>query len=103
MLHHPLTNFKIQRDHQNDARFNGVYSINHLLVIKYRAYAINIHEYKCVGTHWIVWYVNHDNVTYFDSFGVEQIPKTDSKKYSSWFKNFTTNIYEVKVCDSNNM
>ena len=54
MLHHPLTNFKIQRDHQNDARFNGVYSINHLLVIKYRAYAINIHEYKCVGTHWVV-------------------------------------------------
>ena len=32
---------------------------------------------KCrsIGTHWIAFYVNGDNATYFDSFGVEHIPK----------------------------
>ena len=32
---------------------------------------------KCVstGTHWIALYVNDNNVTYFDSFGVDHTPK----------------------------
>ena len=46
----------------------------------------NKSEYKSIGTHWIVLCVNHDNVTYFDSFGVsketkKEIPK-EKKKYS---------------------
>ena len=39
------------------------------------AYIINLVEYKSVGTHWIILYVNAENVTYFDSCGVEHIPK----------------------------
>ena len=39
------------------------------------AYVINLHEYKSLGTNWIVLYVNGDNVTYVDSFGVEYIPR----------------------------
>ena len=31
---------------------------------------MNLDEYKSIGTHWIVLYVDGDNVTYFDSFGV---------------------------------
>ena len=34
----------------------------------------NLDEYESVGTHWIAFYVNCDNVTYVDSFGVEQFP-----------------------------
>ena len=30
MLHHPLTNFKMQKYYQNEPRFNGVYSGNRL-------------------------------------------------------------------------
>ena len=32
---------------------------------------------QCVstGTHWIALYVNDNNVTYFDSFGVDHTPK----------------------------
>ena len=30
-------------------------------------------------THWIVLYVNDNNVTYFDSFEVEHIPKEIKK------------------------
>ena len=39
------------------------------------AYIINLDEFKSIGTHWIVLYVNGNNATYFDSFGVEHIPK----------------------------
>ena len=38
------------------------------------AYVMNLDEYKSLGTNWIVLYVNGDNVTYVDSFGVEYIP-----------------------------
>ena len=36
---------------------------------------INLDEYSHIGTHWIALHVNKNNVTYFDSFGVEHIPK----------------------------
>ena len=81
---HPLTNFEIQRYCKNQSKFNGVYSRDNLPnKIKDRAYVINLDEYSDTGTHWIALYVreaslkdvkNH-NVTYFDSFAVEQIPK----------------------------
>ena len=28
-----------------------------------------------MGTHWIALYVKNNDITYFDSFGVEHIPK----------------------------
>ena len=36
---------------------------------------INLAEYSDFGTHWIALYAVNNNVTYFDSFGVEHIPK----------------------------
>ena len=50
--------------------------------IQYVIYITNLDEYKLIGTLWIAFYVNGDNVTYFDSFGVECIPK-ERKKYHS--------------------
>ena len=72
---HSLTNFEIQKYYQNKPKFNCFYSINSLPKIKDGAYVINLDEYKSIGTHWIALYVTGDNVTYFDSFGVEHIPK----------------------------
>ena len=72
---HPLTNFDTQKYYQNESKFNGVYSRNNLPKIKDGAYVINLDEYKSIGTHWIALYVNAENVTYFDSFGVEHILK----------------------------
>ena len=80
MLPHPLTNFEMQKYYQNEAKFNGVYSRNNLPKIKDGAYVINIDEYESIGTHWITLYVNANNIVYFDSFGVEHIPK-DIKKF----------------------
>ena len=69
MLPHPLTDFEVQK-YQNEARFNGVYSRDNLTKIKDRAYIINLDEYSDIGTHWVALYVHNDDVTYFDSFGV---------------------------------
>ena len=35
----------------------------------------NLDEYNSIGTHWIALFVNDNNVTYFDSFRIEHIPK----------------------------
>ena len=71
---HPLTNLEIQK-YQNEPRFNGVYSRDNLPKIKDGAYVINLDEYSDIGTHWVALYVQNNDVTYFDSFGVEHIPK----------------------------
>ena len=42
-------------------------------------------------------YVNADNVTYFDNFGVEHTPKEVSKFIGN--KNITTNIYRIQTYD----
>ena len=70
-----LFNFETQKYYQNEPRFNGIYSRDSLTEIKDVAYIINLDESVNVGTHWIAFYVHNDNVTLFDSFGVERIPK----------------------------
>ena len=55
---------------------NGAFSINNLPRKKNGAYVINLNEYSDIGTHWVaLWVNNSNNVTYFDSFGVDHIPK----------------------------
>ena len=76
MLPHLLTNFEIQKYYQNESRFNGVYSRNNLPdKIRSGAYVINLDEYSDIGTHWIALYTLNNNVTYFDSSGIEHMPK----------------------------
>ena len=73
---HPLTNFEIKEYCEKEPRFNGVYSRDNLpKIIKNGAYVINLHEYADVGTHLIALYVKSNEVIYFDSFGVQHVPK----------------------------
>ena len=46
-----------------------------IIYIKDGAYVINLDEYSDIGTHCVALWVDNNNVTYFDSFGVEHIPK----------------------------
>ena len=62
------------------------------------AYKINFDKYESKGIHWIAFYVNAKNVTYFDSFGVEHIPKEIRKFIRN--KNIITNIYRIQAYDS---
>ena len=76
---HPLNNFEIQKHYQNEPKFNVVYSRNNLSEINDGAYIINLDEYESIVIHWIALYAYDENVTYFDSFRVEHIPKQIKK------------------------
>ena len=76
MPFHLLTNIKISEYYKNEPRFNGVYSRNNLpKIIKKGAYVINLDEYSNIGTNWIALFGKPKYTVYFDSFGVEHIPK----------------------------
>ena len=94
---HLLINFEIQKYYQNEPKFNRVYSRNNLSKIKNGIYIINLDDYESIGTHWIFLYVNAKNVTYFDSFGVEHIPKEIKKFIGN--KNIITDIYRIQEYD----
>ena len=94
---HLLTYFEIQKYYQNEPRFNGVYSRDNLPKTNDGAYVINLDEYSDIGTHWVALYVQNNNVTYFDSFGVEHIPKEIKAFIKN--KNITTNIFRIQAYD----
>ena len=98
MTPYPLTSFEMQKYYQNESRFNGVYSRDNLSKIKDGAYVINLDEYSDIGTHWVALYVNNSDVTYFDSFGVEHIPKEIKAFMNN--KNIKTNIFRIQAYDS---
>ena len=68
---------------------------------------INLDEYSDIGTHWVALYLqNNNSVIYFDSFGVEHIPKKIkafiNRPLSSALhnKNMKTNIFRIQAYDS---
>ena len=71
---------KYKKYFQNEPKFNGVYSRNIFSKIKDGASVINLVEYQIIGVQWRALYVNSENVTFFESFEVEHIPK-GIKKY----------------------
>ena len=99
MQPHTLNNFEIQKHYHNEPRFNDVYSRDNLQKIKDGAYIINLDEYADIGTHWVGLYVRNNNVTYFDSFGVEHIPK-EIKAFIGHSLSITTNIFIIQAYDS---
>ena len=66
--------------------------------IKDGAYLINLDEYSDIGTHWIALYVKNNDITCFDSFGVEHIPKEIIKFIKN--KNIKTNIFRIQAYNS---
>ena len=96
---HPLTNFEMQKYYQNESRFNGVYSRDNLTEIKDGAYVINLDEYSDIGIHWVALYAINNDVTYFDSFGVEHNPK-EIKAFIDRSLSIVTNIFRIQAYDS---
>ena len=97
---HLLTNIEISDYYKNEPRFNGVYSRNYSSnKIKKGAYVINLDEYKNTGTHWVSLFVKTNEVIYFDSFGVEHIPK-EINKFIGSNKKIKTNIFRIQAYDS---
>ena len=104
---HPLTNIEIREYYANEPRFNGVYSTNNLSnKIKKGAYVINLDEYENTGTHWVSLFVKTKYTVYFDSFGVEHIPKEINKFIRSKELGYAvrneikSNIFRIQAYDS---
>ena len=110
---HPLTNFEIQEYYQNEPRFKVIFSTDNLPnIVKNGAYVVNLDEYRDIGTHWVALYANtgkpsskernNKSVTYFDSFGVEHIPKEIIKFIhpAADNKKIITNIFRIQAYDS---
>ena len=95
---HPLTNFEIQKYYQNEAGFNGVYSRDNLTEIKDGVYVINLDEYSDIGTLWVALYIHNNYAIYFNSLGVEHIPKEIREFIDN--KNIKTNIFRIQANDS---
>ena len=66
--------------------------------IQDEAYIINLDEYSDIGTYWIALFVKNNDITYFDSFGVEYIHK-EIIKYIG-YKNVIANIFRIQAYDS---
>ena len=91
---HHLKNFEIKEYYENEPRFNGAYSRDNLSKkLKTGAYVINLDEYADVGSHWIALYVKNNEVIYFDSFGIKNVP-TEIEKFVG-HKNTKTNIFRI--------
>ena len=96
---HPLTNIEISEYDKNEPRFNSVYSRNNLPnKIKKGAYVINLDKYENTGTHWVSLFVKANKVIYFDSFGVEHIPKEINKFIGN--KKIKASIFRIQAYDS---
>ena len=70
------------------------------------AYVINLDEYENTGTHWVALFVKSKYTVYFDSFGIEHIPKeinkfisNDTTKWSA-IARIKSNIFRIQVYDS---
>ena len=106
---HPLTNIEISEYYKNEPRFNGVYSRNNLPnKIKKGAYVINLDEYENTGTHWVSLFVKPKYTVYFDSFGIEHIPKEidkfigneQSSSAKARNKKIKASIFRIQAYDS---
>ena len=106
---HQLTNIDISEYYVSESRFNGVYSRDNLpKITKKGAYIINLDEYENTGTHWIALFVKPNEVIYFDSFGIEHIPKEinkfigneQSSSAKARNKNIKANIFRIQAYDS---
>ena len=85
--------------YKNESRFNGVYSRDKLpSKIKDGACIINFDEYTDIGKHWVALYIKNNNVTYFDSFGIEHIPNEIKKVVDR--KKLILNIFRIQAYDS---
>ena len=76
-----------------------MYSRNNLPnKIKKGAYVINLDEYENTGFHWVAFFVKPKYTVYFDSFGIEHIPKEINKFIGN--NDIKSNIFRIQAYDS---
>ena len=75
-----------------------MYSRNNLPnKIKKGAYVINLDEYENTGTQWVSLFVKPKYTVYFDTFGIEHMPKEINRFINNDIK---TNMFKIQAYDS---
>ena len=96
---HSLTKFEIQKYYQNYPRFNADFSRDNLPnKIKGTASIINLDKHEDTGTHWIALFCRRNKIVYFNSFGVENVPKEIENFIEH--KNIKTNFFRIQSSNS---
>ena len=62
------------------------------------AYVINLDQYADVCTHWIALLCTRNEIVYFNSFGVEDVPEEIKELIEN--KNIISNIFRVQANNS---
>ena len=52
-----------------------ILEITYLKKIVNGAYVVNLDKYSDLGSYWIALYVKNNEANFFDSFGVDHVPK----------------------------
>ena len=61
-------------------------------------YVINLDDKQSKETHWISLFIDENAAIYFDSFGIECIPKELLSKIKD--RSITHNIFRMQIDDS---
>ena len=97
---HPLRSYEIKNYYQNEYSRNNTlisdeYSRNNFPEkIKDGTYVINLDEHEEVDTPWVALLCKRSGIVYFDSFGVEHVPKEIKKFIGN--KEIIANIFRAQ-------
>ena len=92
-----MHNIEITKYFSYKPRFDGVFSNNSLLRVKYEAYVKNLDDEKSNETHRVLLFIDKNTAVYFDSFGIEYIPQEILNKIKD--KYVTQNILRIQEDD----
>jgi len=84
---------------QDEPRFKGVYSKNRLPRRDEGAFVINLEDDTKAGSHWVALFVLKNKCIYFDSFGIEHLPK-EIERFIVGLSEVDRNIYRIQSNDS---
>ena len=79
-------------------RINDVSSRNNLPTKKDAVYVINLNDKNSRGANWISLFIDRNLAVYFDSFGIEYIPKEVLRKVRD--KSINHNIFRIQDNES---
>ena len=92
-----IKDYNVMIDEKNF--FDQPVKTDNLPKIKDWTYVTNLDEYSAIGTHWVALYVRYTNVTYFDYFDIEHVPK-ENKAFTDRSLSITRNIFRIQAYDS---
>ena len=92
-----MSNLKIDEILQHDKNYIGTFSKDNVQILKNnQSVIINLQDSDKNGSHWVSYKKIGNKISYFDSYGVPDIIKSQYPNHK-----FICNIYRIQSIDSN--